>query len=92
MRWRPIRWGFDPSRSQSHKRSSDLGEYPRGASSVAHVDDVSTGHLKVMYTIGIAYTSSVEAMFLTKMEPYLVIFWVWVLDKVRPSELIFSCL
>ena len=39
----------------------------------------------VMYTIGIAYTSSVEAMFLTKMEPYLVIFWVWALDRVRPS-------
>jgi drug/metabolite transporter (DMT)-like permease len=39
----------------------------------------------VMYTIGIAYTSSVEAMFLTKMESYLVIFWVWILDRVRPS-------
>jgi drug/metabolite transporter (DMT)-like permease len=39
----------------------------------------------VIFTIGIAYTSSVEAMFLTKMEPYLVIFWVWALDRVRPS-------
>lgn len=38
-----------------------------------------------IFTIGIAYTSSVEAVFLTKMEPYLVIFWVWLLDGVRPS-------
>jgi len=38
-----------------------------------------------IFSIGIAYTSAVEAMFLTKMEPYLVIFWVWMLDKVRPS-------
>lgn len=39
----------------------------------------------VIFSVGIAYTSSIEAMFLTKMEPYLVIFWVWLLDRVRPS-------
>lgn len=38
-----------------------------------------------IFTIGIAYSSAVEAVFLTKMEPYLVIFWVWLLDGVRPS-------
>lgn len=38
-----------------------------------------------IFTIGIAYSSAVEAMFLTKMEPYLVIFWAWILDKVRPT-------
>jgi probable blue pigment (indigoidine) exporter len=39
----------------------------------------------MIFTVGLAYTSGVEAVFLTKMEPYLVIFWTWVLDKRRPS-------
>ncbi len=39
----------------------------------------------MIFTLGLAYTSGVEAVFLTKMEPYLVIFWTWVLDKRRPS-------
>lgn len=39
----------------------------------------------MIYTVGLAYTTGVEAVFLTKMEPYLVIFWSWVLDKRRPS-------
>jgi drug/metabolite transporter (DMT)-like permease len=39
----------------------------------------------VIFSFGIVYTSSVEAMFLTKMEPYVVIFWAWLLDRVRPS-------
>jgi drug/metabolite transporter (DMT)-like permease len=39
----------------------------------------------MIFTVGLAYTSGVEAVFLTKMEPYLVIFWSWVLDKRRPS-------
>lgn len=38
-----------------------------------------------IFTIGIAYSSAVEAVFLTKMEPYLVIFWAWLLDRKRPS-------
>jgi drug/metabolite transporter (DMT)-like permease len=29
----------------------------------------------MIYTIGLAYTTGVEAVFLTQMEPYLVIFW-----------------
>jgi drug/metabolite transporter (DMT)-like permease len=40
----------------------------------------------LIYTAGLAYTSGVEAVFLTKMEPYLVIFWCWFLDKERPSS------
>jgi drug/metabolite transporter (DMT)-like permease len=39
----------------------------------------------LIFTVGLAYTSGVEAVFLTKMEPYLVIFWSWLLDKRRPS-------
>lgn len=39
----------------------------------------------IIFTAGLAYTTGVEAVFLTKMEPYLVIFWSWVLDKHRPS-------
>lgn len=39
----------------------------------------------MIFTIGLAYTTGVEAVFLTKMEPYLVIFWSWILDKRRPS-------
>jgi drug/metabolite transporter (DMT)-like permease len=39
----------------------------------------------MIFTVGLAYTTGVEAVFLTKMEPYLVIFWSWVLDKRRPS-------
>jgi probable blue pigment (indigoidine) exporter len=39
----------------------------------------------MIFTAGLAYTTGVEAVFLTKMEPYLVIFWSWVLDKRRPS-------
>ena len=39
----------------------------------------------MIYTVGLAYTTGVEAVFLTKMEPYLVIFWSWILDKRRPS-------
>lgn len=39
----------------------------------------------LIFTLGLAYTSGVEAVFLTKMEPYLVIFWSWLLDKHRPS-------
>jgi drug/metabolite transporter (DMT)-like permease len=38
-----------------------------------------------IFSIGIFYTSAVEAVFLTKMEPYLVIFWVWLLDGKRPT-------
>ncbi len=39
----------------------------------------------MIFTVGLAYTTGVEAVFLTKMEPYLVIFWAWTLDKRRPS-------
>jgi probable blue pigment (indigoidine) exporter len=39
----------------------------------------------IIFTVGLSYTSGVEAVFLTKMEPYLVIFWSWVLDHKRPS-------
>ena len=39
----------------------------------------------MIFTVGLAYTTGVEAVFLTKMEPYLVIFWAWLLDKRRPS-------
>ena len=39
----------------------------------------------LIFTTGLLYTTGVEAVFLTKMEPYLVIFWVWILDKHRPS-------
>ena len=39
----------------------------------------------LIFTIGLLYTTGVEAVFLTKMEPYLVIFWAWILDKHRPS-------
>ncbi len=39
----------------------------------------------LVFTVGLAYTTGVEAVFLTKMEPYLVIFWSWVLDHKRPS-------
>ncbi len=40
----------------------------------------------MLYTIGISMSTGVEAVFLTKMEPYLVIFWVWLLDHKRPSS------
>ena len=39
----------------------------------------------LIFTYGLTMSSGVEAVFLTKMEPYLVIFWVWVLDGKRPS-------
>lgn len=39
----------------------------------------------MIFTVGLTYTTGVEAVFLTKMEPYLVIFWSWILDKRRPS-------
>jgi probable blue pigment (indigoidine) exporter len=39
----------------------------------------------LIFTVGLSYTTGVEAVFLTKMEPYLVIFWCWLLDKQRPS-------
>lgn len=39
----------------------------------------------LIFTIGLTMSSGVEAVFLTKMEPYLVIFWVWLLDGKRPS-------
>lgn len=39
----------------------------------------------MIFTFGLAYTTGVEAVFLTKMEPYLVIFWSWVLDRRRPT-------
>ncbi len=39
----------------------------------------------LIFTLGLAYTSGIEAVFLTKMEPYLVIFWCWLLDRQRPS-------
>jgi drug/metabolite transporter (DMT)-like permease len=38
-----------------------------------------------IFSVGLFYTSAVEAVFLTKMEPYLVIFWVWLLDGKRPT-------
>jgi drug/metabolite transporter (DMT)-like permease len=40
----------------------------------------------MIFTYGLSLSSGVEAVFLTKMEPYLVIFWVWILDKIRPSS------
>lgn len=40
----------------------------------------------ILFTTGISMSSGVEAVFLTKMEPYLVIFWVWLLDRHRPSS------
>ena len=40
----------------------------------------------ILFTTGISMSSGVEAVFLTKMEPYLVIFWVWILDRHRPSS------
>lgn len=39
----------------------------------------------IIFTTGLLHTTGVEAVFLTKMEPYLVIFWAWILDKHRPS-------
>jgi drug/metabolite transporter (DMT)-like permease len=39
-----------------------------------------------LFTIGLSMSSAITAVFLTKMEPYLVIFWVWVLDGKRPSS------
>ncbi len=40
----------------------------------------------MIFTYGLSLSSGVEAVFLTKMEPYLVIFWVWILDRIRPSS------
>jgi drug/metabolite transporter (DMT)-like permease len=39
----------------------------------------------LLFTIGLTMSTGVEVVFLTKMEPYLVIFWVWLLDSKRPS-------
>ncbi|MCC6954002.1 MAG: DMT family transporter [Deltaproteobacteria bacterium] len=39
----------------------------------------------ILFTVGLTMKTGVKAVFLTKMEPYLVIFWVWVLDGKRPS-------
>lgn len=39
----------------------------------------------IIFTIGLSYSSAIEAVFLTKMEPYLIIFWVWLLDRVKPT-------
>lgn len=39
-----------------------------------------------LFTVGLSMSSAITAVFLTKMEPYLVIFWVWVLDGKRPSS------
>ncbi len=40
----------------------------------------------ILFTIGLSMSSGIKAVILTKMEPYLVIFWVWVLDGKRPSN------
>lgn len=40
----------------------------------------------ILFTVGISMSTGIEAVFLTKMEPYLVIFWVWLLDHKRPSS------
>ncbi len=40
----------------------------------------------LLFTIGLSMTTGIKAVFLTKMEPYLVIFWVWMLDGKRPSS------
>ncbi len=39
----------------------------------------------LLFTIGLSMSSGIKAVFITKMEPYLVIFWVWALDGKRPS-------
>lgn len=39
----------------------------------------------ILFTFGLANTSAIKAIFLTKMEPYLVIFWCWALDGKRPA-------
>lgn len=39
----------------------------------------------LLFTIGLSMSSGIKAIFLTKMEPYLVIFWVWILDGKRPA-------
>lgn len=40
----------------------------------------------ILFTIGLSMSSGIKAVFLTKMEPYLIIFWTWVIDGVRPSR------
>ncbi len=40
----------------------------------------------ILFTIGLSMSSGIKAVILTKMEPYLVIFWVWILDGKRPSN------
>ena len=39
----------------------------------------------LLFTIGLSMSSGIKAIFLTKMEPYLVLFWIWLLDGKRPS-------
>jgi probable blue pigment (indigoidine) exporter len=40
----------------------------------------------LLFTLGCSMTTGIKAVFLTKMEPYLVIFWAWMLDGRRPSR------
>jgi len=39
----------------------------------------------LLFTIGLSMSSGIKAIFLTKMEPYLVLFWVWILDGKKPA-------
>lgn len=40
----------------------------------------------IIFAIGLSMSLGIKAVFLTKMEPYLVIFWVWALDGKRPTS------
>lgn len=45
---------------------------------------------QLLFTFGLYYTLSVKAIFLTKIEPYFVVFWFWLLrkEKIHTKHLI----
>jgi drug/metabolite transporter (DMT)-like permease len=40
----------------------------------------------ILFTFGMAYSTGIKAMMLTKMEPYVVLLWVWLLDGKSPKS------
>ncbi len=45
---------------------------------------------KLLFTIGLGLTTGVKAIFFTKIEPYFVVLWFWLLNKesVKPRHIV----
>ncbi len=40
----------------------------------------------ILFTLGMAHSTGIKAMMLTKMEPYVVLLWVWLIDRKNPKS------